>query len=121
MVISDVSLARLPLDWLCRVGGSGGIEPWEVSILHMAWCQAVAPPSETPESWLVRGCAGGVAEGGDGPGPLSHGRVLWAVTEVSPRWPGYFEGAIEAGEIAAAAVLARWRSALGLGRRGGAG
>jgi monoamine oxidase len=31
--------------------------------------------------------------------------VLWAGTEVSPRWPGYFEGAIEAGEQAAAALL----------------
>jgi monoamine oxidase len=30
--------------------------------------------------------------------------VHWAGTEMSPRWPGYFEGAIEAGERAAAAV-----------------
>ena len=27
----------------------------------------------------------------------SHGRVHWAGTEASSRWPGYFEGAIEAG------------------------
>lgn len=60
--ISTAPLARLPLDWLCRVGGSGGFEPWEVSILHMAWCQAVAPQAETPEGWLVQGGAGGVAE-----------------------------------------------------------
>lgn len=56
-----VPLARLPLDWLCRVGGSGGFEPWEASILHLAWTQAVAPQAETPEAWLVRGSAGHVA------------------------------------------------------------
>jgi len=54
-------LARLPLDWLCRVGGSGGFEPWEASILHLAWTQAVAPQAESPEAWLVRGGAGSVA------------------------------------------------------------
>jgi hypothetical protein len=34
----------------------------------------------------------------------NHGRVLWAGSEVSPRWPGYFEGAIEAAERAAASA-----------------
>ncbi len=58
---SDCPLAQLPLDWLCRVGGSGGFEPWEASILHLAWTQAVAPQGESPEAWLVRGSAGGVA------------------------------------------------------------
>jgi monoamine oxidase len=43
------------LSWLCRVGGSGGFEPWEASILHLAWTQAVAPQADNPESWLVRG------------------------------------------------------------------
>jgi monoamine oxidase len=33
------------------------------------------------------------------------GRVLWAGTEVAVRWPGYFEGAIQAGHDAAAAAL----------------
>ncbi len=56
------SLARLPLDWLCRVGGSGGFEPWETSILHLAWTQAVAPQEESPEAWLVQGSAGSVAQ-----------------------------------------------------------
>jgi monoamine oxidase len=59
---SCLPLARLPLDWLCRVGGSGGFEPWESSILHLAWTQTVAPQAETPEAWLVRGGAGGVAK-----------------------------------------------------------
>jgi monoamine oxidase len=43
------------------VGGSGGFEPWESSILHLAWTQAVAPQGESPEAWLVRDSAGGVA------------------------------------------------------------
>ncbi|WP_421842957.1 flavin monoamine oxidase family protein [Mycobacterium sp.] len=34
------------------------------------------------------------------------GRVHWAGTEVSPRWPGFFEGAARAGYAAAHAVLA---------------
>jgi len=33
-----------------------------------------------------------------------HGRVVWAGTEVACRWPGYFEGAIEAGISAAEQV-----------------
>lgn len=59
---TTIPLARLPLDWLCRVGGSGGFEPWEASILHLAWTQAVAPQAENPEAWLVRGGAGAVAQ-----------------------------------------------------------
>ena len=57
---SNHKLARLPLEWLCRVGGSGGFEPWEASILHLARSQAVAPQAESPEAWLVRGGAGQV-------------------------------------------------------------
>ena len=48
-------LARYPLAWLTRMGGSGGFEPHESSILHLAWSQAVAPQQETPEAWLVEG------------------------------------------------------------------
>lgn len=59
---TSLPLARLPLDWLCRVGGSGGFEPWEASILHLAWTQAVAPQAESPEAWLVDGSAGSVAQ-----------------------------------------------------------
>ena len=58
---TNLPLAHLPLDWLCRVGGSGGFEPWEASILHLAWTQAVAPQTETPEAWLVQGGAGAVS------------------------------------------------------------
>lgn len=34
------------------------------------------------------------------------GRVHWAGTEAAPRWPGYFDGAVRAGEDAAAAARA---------------
>ena len=54
--------AQLPLQWLGRVGGSGGFELHQVSLLHLAWTQAVAPQREAPEGWLLRGGAGQVAE-----------------------------------------------------------
>ena len=55
-------LARYPFSWLTRVGGSGGFEPWESSMLHLAWTQAVAPQREGPETWLVEGGMGQVAQ-----------------------------------------------------------
>jgi monoamine oxidase len=55
-------LAGYPLAWLTRMGGSGGFEPHESSILHLAWTQAVAPQHETPEAWLVEGGITRVAE-----------------------------------------------------------
>ncbi|MEB3351706.1 MAG: FAD-dependent oxidoreductase [Cyanobacteriota bacterium] len=48
-------LAAYPLAWLARLGGSGGFEPHESSLLHLAWTQAVAPQHEAPEAWLVEG------------------------------------------------------------------
>lgn len=48
-------LEAYPLAWLARMGGSGGFEPEESSLLHLAWTQAVAPQHETPEAWLVQG------------------------------------------------------------------
>lgn len=41
-----------------RLGGSGGFEPNQVSLLHMAWTQVVGPQSEAPERWLLKGGAG---------------------------------------------------------------
>lgn len=50
--------------WLCgmqaRIGGAGGFEPEEVSLLHMAWTQRAGPQAEVPERWLLRGGAGQV-------------------------------------------------------------
>jgi monoamine oxidase len=86
---SDLPLAQLPLDWLCRLGGSGGFEPWEASILHLAWTQAVAPQAETPEAWLVRGSAGAVPPRlavelqALAPGSLLLGRVVRAISQDS--------------------------------------
>jgi monoamine oxidase len=55
-------LARYPFAWLTRIGGSGGFEPHESSLLHLAWTQAVAPQQETPEAWLVEGGAAQLAD-----------------------------------------------------------
>jgi monoamine oxidase len=55
-------LARYPFAWLARMGGSGGFEPHESSMLHLAWSQAVAPQQDTPEAWLVHGGAAQVAQ-----------------------------------------------------------
>jgi monoamine oxidase len=53
-------LARFVAEWHTRVGGSGGFEPSEASILHLAWTQAVAPQVETPEAWLLAEGAGAI-------------------------------------------------------------
>ncbi|MFN9660236.1 MAG: flavin monoamine oxidase family protein [Cyanobacteriota bacterium] len=53
-------LARCVFRWLTRLGGSGGFEPHESSLLHLAWTQAVAPQDDTPEAWLVEGVLGQV-------------------------------------------------------------
>jgi monoamine oxidase len=60
-------------------------DPWS------AGCVAGAPPGAL---------SGGAAWRG------SHDRIHLAGAEAAVRWPGYMEGAIEAGEAAAAAVLA---------------
>lgn len=53
-------------EWLpsmqARIGGSGGFEPSEVSLLHMAWTQHVGPQAEIPEQWLLCGGAGQIPE-----------------------------------------------------------
>lgn len=61
-VNSDSRLSDFELEWLSVVGGSGGFDPWDASILHLAWTQSVAPQDEAPESWLLKGAAGQVAE-----------------------------------------------------------
>jgi monoamine oxidase len=71
------------------------------------WTGGAFTSAPTPGTWTSHGRL--AAQGGEGPGPADHGRVLWAGTEVSPRWPGYFEGAIEAGELAAARAIRQLR------------
>ena len=59
---SGSRLSDFELEWLSVVGGSGGFDPWDASILHLAWTQSVAPQDEAPEAWLLNGAAGQVAE-----------------------------------------------------------
>ena len=59
---SSSRLSDFELEWLSVVGGSGGFDPWDASILHLAWTQSVAPQDEAPESWLLKGAAGQIAE-----------------------------------------------------------
>ena len=59
---SGSRLSNFELEWLSVVGGSGGFDPWDASILHLAWAQSVAPQDEAPEAWLLKGAAGQVAE-----------------------------------------------------------
>ena len=73
--------ARSPRDYL-EVDWAA--DPWS------AGCVASTPP-------------GALAPGAQWRG--SHGRIHLAGSEAAVRWPGYMEGAIEAGERAAAAVL----------------
>ena len=74
--------AREPVDYL---EVDWGADPWS------GGCVAAMPPG---------GFAGGAAWG------ASRGRIHVAGTEASTIWPGYMEGAIVAGERAAASVLA---------------
>jgi monoamine oxidase len=75
--------ARTPLDY---VEADWAADPWS------AGCVASTPPGALTSGALWRG---------------SHGGIHLAGTETAVRWPGYMEGAIEAGERAADAVLAQ--------------
>ena len=55
-------LAQWMFGWICRGNGAQVFEPYETSMLHLAWTMAVAPPRETPEDWLLYKGAGEVAK-----------------------------------------------------------
>jgi monoamine oxidase len=74
--------ARAPVDYL---EADWAIDPWS------AGCVAGTPP-------------GALTAGGAWGG--SHGRIHLAGAEAAVTWPGYMEGALEAGERAADAVIA---------------
>ncbi len=60
------------------------------------------------DAWSA-GCVAGLPPGALTAGAAwrqRHGRISFAGTEAAVRWPGYMDGAIEAGERAAAEVLA---------------
>jgi monoamine oxidase len=78
--------------------------------------EAARPSLYVEQDWSAerwsRGCpvsspgAGALAAAGADAlrGPV--GRIHWAGTETARQWPGYLEGALEAGERAADEVLA---------------
>jgi monoamine oxidase len=55
---TDSDLAHYILKWYTRVGGSGGFEPGDSSILHLAQTQKASPQGEVSEAWLLYGAAG---------------------------------------------------------------
>jgi len=59
---SDSPVSTFMLEMLSNVGGSGGFDSWDVSILHSIWTQAISPQGDYPETWLIKGAAGQVAE-----------------------------------------------------------
>jgi monoamine oxidase len=73
--------ARAPLDYL---EVDWAIDPWS------AGCVASTPPGALTAGAVWRG---------------AHGRIHLAGTEAAIRWPGYMEGAIEAGEAAAREII----------------
>lgn len=59
---TDSELAHYIMKWYTRVGGSGGFEPSDASILHLAQTQKASPQGEAPETWLLYGAAGQMPE-----------------------------------------------------------
>jgi monoamine oxidase len=59
---TDSDLAHAILRWYTRVGGSGGFEPGEASILHLAQTQKASPQGEAPETWLLHGAVGQIPQ-----------------------------------------------------------
>lgn len=59
---TDSDLAHAILRWYTRVGGSGGFEPGDTSILHLAQTQKASPQGEIPETWLLHGAAGQIPQ-----------------------------------------------------------
>lgn len=76
--------------------------------------QALSPIDYTEHDWTHERWTRGAPVAVMGPGTLStvgssirtpHGRVHWAGTETSTYWTGYMDGAVRAGQRAAAEVL----------------
>ena len=81
------------LDDLISYWGPEAGAPEEMIIQNWnqeAWSTGAFTSFVTPGAWTTYGQRW----------QQSHGRVHWAGTEASSRWPGYFEGAIEAGILA---------------------
>jgi L-amino acid dehydrogenase len=59
---TNSELTHYIFKWYTRVSGSGGFEPGESSMLHLAQTQKACPQGETPEQCLLYGAAGQVPE-----------------------------------------------------------
>ena len=55
-------LAQWMFGWICRGGGAQVFEPYQASMLHLAWTISVSPPQESPEAWLLYEGAGEIAK-----------------------------------------------------------
>ncbi len=55
---ATIDYTKWVLAMQARIGGSGGFEPGQASLLHMAWTRVVGPQAEMPETWLLHGGAG---------------------------------------------------------------
>ena len=91
---------RAVLDDLIAYWGPEAGEPQELILQNWNqedWSSGAFTSFVTPGAWTTYG------QGWQ----QSHGRVHWAGTEASSRWPGYFEGAIEAGIQASIKAMAQ--------------
>ena len=92
--LGEAERRRAVLQDLVCWWGAEAAEPADL-VLHNwnaeAWSGGAFTSFLTPGAWTTYGAIG----------QEPHGRVVWAGTEAASRWPGYFEGAIEAGLAAA--------------------
>ncbi|MFM7269303.1 MAG: flavin monoamine oxidase family protein, partial [Cyanobium sp.] len=95
--LSEPQRRRQVLDDLVSLWGAPAGEP--IDLVQHDWC-AESWSGGAFTSFLVPGAWSRFGRHWQTP----HGRVIWAGTEVASRWPGYFEGALEAGGSAAAQV-----------------
>ena len=95
--LGEAQRRRAVLDDLTTWWGPQAAEPDDLILQNWneeSWSTGAFTSFVTPGAWTTYG-------------PIwqqPHGRVIWAGTEAASRWPGYFEGAIEAGLAAAAQV-----------------
>ena len=59
---ADSDLAHAILRWYMRSGGSGGFEPGDTSMLHLAQTQKASPQGDAPEAWLLHGAVGQIPQ-----------------------------------------------------------
>ena len=88
--LSDTEQRRLILEDFVRYLGPKAAEPLDLVVqrwIDEQWTTGGYTAFRTPGAWTGFGTTW----------QQPHGRIFWAGTEESTRWPGYFEGAIEAG------------------------